>query len=259
MQVRTVLTMLWCGGLRAGYSVLRVLVTATGGVWRCRSTIDSIMTCTVDLAQAAVSVKCTLRGILVPKLTPLAKRGLWHAGMRRARLQAGRGAGSLAMQARPAGAHGHQMLRREAERRVRGPVLQGVAARATTPGRDGGDRGAERLHRAAARRMLTSHRRPTSWRRTPLNLEVDLEVEKMQGSSLTSTYARRSPDRRWHLSVRRHLRSSPRLLAGRAHPHADRRRRAPPQRAVRPDTCAKRAVATPSMREVRRCAHPFKF
>ena len=50
------------------------------------------------------------------------------------------------MQARPAGAHGHQMLRREAERRVRGPVLQGAAARATAPGRDGGDRGAERLH-----------------------------------------------------------------------------------------------------------------
>lgn len=49
--------------------------------------------------------------------------------MRRARLQAVRGAGSLAMQARPAGAHGHQVLRREAERRVRGPVLQGVAAR----------------------------------------------------------------------------------------------------------------------------------
>ena len=49
--------------------------------------------------------------------------------MRRARLQAVRGAGSLAMQARPAGAHGHQMLRREAERRVRGPVLQGAAAR----------------------------------------------------------------------------------------------------------------------------------
>ena len=87
----------------------------------------------------------------------------------------------------------------------------------------------------------------------------DLEVEKMQGTALTCAYARRSPDRRWHLSVRRHLRSSPRLLAGRAHPHADRRRRAPPQRAVRPDTCAKRAVATPSMREVRRCAHPFKF
>jgi hypothetical protein len=37
------------------------------------------------------------------------------------------------MQAWPAGAHGHQMLRREAERRVRGPVLQGVAARATAP------------------------------------------------------------------------------------------------------------------------------
>ena len=47
--------------------------------------------------------------------------------MRRARLQAVRGAGSLAMQARPAGAHGHQMLRREAERRVRGPVLQGAS------------------------------------------------------------------------------------------------------------------------------------
>ena len=62
----------------------------------------------------------------MPKLTPLAKRGLWHAGMRRARLQAVRGAGSLAMQARPAGAHGHQMLRREAERRVRGPVMQGA-------------------------------------------------------------------------------------------------------------------------------------
>ena len=107
------------------------------------------------------------RGILVPKLTPLAKRGLWHAGMRRARLQAGRGAGSLAMQARPAGAHGHQMLRREAERRVRGPVLQGVAARATTPGRDGGDRGTERLHRAAARRMHTSHQKSASWRRAP--------------------------------------------------------------------------------------------
>ena len=90
----------------------------------------------------------------MPKLTPLAKRGLWHAGMRRARLQAGRGAGSLAMQARPAGAHGHQMLRREAERRVRGPVLQGAAARATAPGRDGGDRGAERLHRGHVHHVL---------------------------------------------------------------------------------------------------------
>ena len=33
------------------------------------------------------------------------------------------------MQARPAGAHGHQVLRREAGRRVRGPVLQGAVAR----------------------------------------------------------------------------------------------------------------------------------
>ena len=97
------------------------------------------------------------RGILVPRLTPLAERGLWHAGMRRARPQAVRGAGSLAMQARPAGAHGHQVLRREAERRVRGPVLQGAAARATAPGRDGGDRGAERLHRAAARHVCLFH------------------------------------------------------------------------------------------------------
>ena len=40
--------------------------------------------------------------------------------MRRARLQAARAAGSLAMQARPAGAHGRKVLRREAERRVRG-------------------------------------------------------------------------------------------------------------------------------------------
>ena len=71
------------------------------------------------------------------------------------------------MQAWPAGAHGHQMLRREAERRVRGPVLQGAVARATAPGRDGGDRGAERLHRAAARRMQTSHQKPASWRRAP--------------------------------------------------------------------------------------------
>ena len=112
----------------------------------------------------------------MPRLTTLAERGLWHAGMRRARLQAVRGAGSLAMQARPAGAHGHQVLRREAERRVRGPVLQGAVARATTPGRDGGDRGAERLHRAAARRMQTSHQKPASWRRAPRIKLVDQTI-----------------------------------------------------------------------------------
>ena len=94
---------------------------------------------------------------------------------------------------------------RGAERGRRGPVLQGAPVRETAPDRDGGDRGAERLHRAPAQSVCTAMSVRRSSRQAGRTCTLHLGVLKTQGSSAVCADARRSPDRRRHLSVRRQL------------------------------------------------------
>ena len=94
---------------------------------------------------------------------------------------------------------------RGAERGRRGPVLQGAPVRETAPDRDGGDRGAERLHRAPAQSVCTAMSVRRSSRQAGRTCTLHLGVLKTQGSSAVCADARRSPDRRWHLSVWRQL------------------------------------------------------
>ena len=147
---------------------------------------------------------------------------------------------------------------RGAERGRRGPVLQGAPVRETAPDRDGGDRGAERLHRAPAQSVCTAMSVRRSSRQAGRTCHAAFRRLKDAGS-LCRLCRRSAISRPTAASLcSASARSSPRVLAGRAHLRADRRRRAPPQRGVRPDRCATCAAAAPSTREVRRCVPTFK-